>query len=282
MRKLRAILAQNAGMTIVEFLIATLMSLIVGAAAMEFYVSQHESWITQENVSDVQQNLRATAQELSTKLRNAGAALPEGLGGIDAADTNPDTITVRFSATPTTMTVGYHTQQKQAVPIHVERFSSFTGFEVGDRVFLYTPPAGPGEFFTITNLAENAGSGWKEVHHQDQDLTRDPQVGDQIIKLSQNRYWIDQSSDTLHPTLIREVNGVASVYADEIYDLQAQYVLADASVVDAPVAGDTIVAVDFYVAAQTVRRNITVAGDAGRLIRETESRIYLRNRPRVE
>lgn len=278
-RKSRQLLKQESGMTIVELLIAAVLSAIVAGGALDFYVAQHESWITQENVSEMQQSLRVSAEELSSKLRNAGASLPEGLTGLRASNTNPDTIAVRFNASPTSLTVGDPTSKRQAVPVHVLRYSDLGGFTVGERVYIYRPPNGPGEWFTVTRLADNAGTGWKEVHHQGQDLINDPETGDVILKLCEVRYWIDRTTDSLHPRLMRQVNGDAQIYADEICDLQGRYVCSDGTIVDQPVAGDTIVAVDFSLAAQTVKRTLKLAGTAGRLIRQTNSHVLLRNEP---
>ena len=278
-QKSRHPLRQNAGMTIIELLIAVVLSAIVAGAALDFYVTQHESLITQENISEMQQSLRVCAEELSSKLRNAGASLPTGLAGVAGQDTNPDTIMVRFNSAPYSLYVGDHTQKQQANPIHVLRFSDLTGYSVGDRVYIYRPPAGPGEWFTITDIADNSGTGWKEIHHGGQDLNNDPMAGDVILKLNQVRYWVDQVTDTLHPRLMREVNGTPQIYADNVYDLQATYLRTNGTTVTQPAAGDTIVSIDYTMAAHTVKRTIKIAGDAGRLIRETGSHILLRNRP---
>ena len=278
-RKSRQLLRQESGMTIIELLIAAVLSAIVTGAALDFYVTQHENWITQENVSEMQQSLRVSAEELSSKLRNAGASLPEGLTGLTGKNTNPDTITIRYNSAPVSLSVGDHTQKRQANPIHVMRFSDLSGFAVGDRAYIYRPPSGPGEWFTITHLSDNAGTGWKEVHHGGQDLINDPMSGDVILKLSQVRYWIDRTTDILHPRFMREINGTAQVYADEVYDLQATYLKSDGTTVTQPALGDTIVSVDYTMAAHTVKRTIKIAGAAGRLTRQTNSHIMLRNRP---
>jgi type II secretory pathway pseudopilin PulG len=60
------------GMTLVELLIATLLTFIVGTAALEFYASQHNQWLAQTDVSDMQQNARALIDELSRNIRSAG------------------------------------------------------------------------------------------------------------------------------------------------------------------------------------------------------------------
>jgi len=60
------------GITVVEMLIASFMSLLVAGASLHFYLSQHKSWLAQNDVSDVQQNARASLDEIAAQLRMAG------------------------------------------------------------------------------------------------------------------------------------------------------------------------------------------------------------------
>jgi Tfp pilus assembly protein PilW len=60
------------GITLVELLVALLMTFIVISAALEFYASQHNQWLAQTDVSDMQQNARALLDELSRNIRSAG------------------------------------------------------------------------------------------------------------------------------------------------------------------------------------------------------------------
>jgi len=66
------------GITLVELLIACLLTFIVGSAALEFYASQHNQWLAQTDVSDMQQNARALKDELTTNIRSAGYGIIAG------------------------------------------------------------------------------------------------------------------------------------------------------------------------------------------------------------
>jgi len=66
------------GITLVELLIACLLTFIVGSAALEFYSSQHNQWLAQTDVSDMQQNARALKDELTTSIRSAGYGIIAG------------------------------------------------------------------------------------------------------------------------------------------------------------------------------------------------------------
>ena len=66
------------GITLVELLIAALMTFIIGSAALEFYSAQHNQWLAQTDVSDMQQNARALKDELTTSIRSAGYGIIAG------------------------------------------------------------------------------------------------------------------------------------------------------------------------------------------------------------
>jgi len=76
--KQRRLWNDERGMSIIELLIATILSLIVLSAALEFYVSQHKNWLMQNEVAEVQQNARVCVDEIASSLRMAGFGLPTG------------------------------------------------------------------------------------------------------------------------------------------------------------------------------------------------------------
>lgn len=69
------ILKNQKGITLIELLIAAFLTALLSAAAMEFYVRQHGQWLTQEQVSDMQQNARVCMDELTKNIRKAGYQL---------------------------------------------------------------------------------------------------------------------------------------------------------------------------------------------------------------
>ena len=76
--KHQALLSNERGMSIIELLIATILSLLVLSAALEFYLSQHKNWLMQNEVAEVQQNARVCVDEIAETLRMAGYGLPTG------------------------------------------------------------------------------------------------------------------------------------------------------------------------------------------------------------
>ncbi|MGB2698397.1 MAG: hypothetical protein WBD28_11135 [Candidatus Zixiibacteriota bacterium] len=72
------ILKEQKGISLVEVLIAAVLTLVIGAAALGFYITQHNSWLAQEDVSDMQQNIRVALDEISKNIRKAGYGVPAG------------------------------------------------------------------------------------------------------------------------------------------------------------------------------------------------------------
>jgi len=68
---------KNSGFTLVELLIASVLSALVTFAAMDFYLTQHRQYLIQEQVSDMQQRGRAALEEISYDLRQAGYNTPD-------------------------------------------------------------------------------------------------------------------------------------------------------------------------------------------------------------
>ncbi len=83
-------LKNQKGITLIELLIGALMSLIIVSAVLGFYVTQHDHWLVQEEVSDMQQNGRAVLEELTRFVRKAGY----GMAGQTAFRITGDTLTI--------------------------------------------------------------------------------------------------------------------------------------------------------------------------------------------
>lgn len=93
-------LRNNSGFTIVELMVAMAISIAVLAAIYAAYTSQQRTYVVQEQVSEMQQNLRSALHFLSSEIRMAGYdPLNNGSIGITVAlpgqlsfsqDTNDD------------------------------------------------------------------------------------------------------------------------------------------------------------------------------------------------
>lgn len=64
------------GFTLIELIIAALITAILAAAAFQFYVTMQQQVTTQKDISDMQQISRSCLQEIGKNLRMAGYMLP--------------------------------------------------------------------------------------------------------------------------------------------------------------------------------------------------------------
>lgn len=69
-------LTTERGFSIVELLIAAVLTIIVAGAAMEFYITQHKTWLLEGDVAEVQYNVRASLDEIAGALRMGGYQIP--------------------------------------------------------------------------------------------------------------------------------------------------------------------------------------------------------------
>lgn len=95
------------GFTLVELLVAMVMLSIVSTATFYFYVNQHQAYITQSDVSNMQQNGRAALTELSYHLRQAGYSPPPDSSAFTVFTVAgaPDSITINHHDTSYTFYV---------------------------------------------------------------------------------------------------------------------------------------------------------------------------------
>lgn len=65
-------LRKTHGYTLIELLIALIVTGIIATAGFEFYVKMHNSTLSQEQISDMQQSSRASLERISKSIRMAG------------------------------------------------------------------------------------------------------------------------------------------------------------------------------------------------------------------
>jgi hypothetical protein len=265
------------GLSFLEMLIATVLSAVLSVAVFDLYVNQHNHFITQNEIIDMQNNGRAAMQQMVIRIRGAGAYLPDGFPKVVAQNSDPDEITIYHSAGDCNIPVGAHTQKKQANPIHVAFGLDLSCLSIGQQVYIYRPSTQTGEWFTITNISQNPGSGWQEIHHGGQELAVDPDVGDILLSISTVRFYINQS-DSAHPMLMRVVDGGnPEPYAENIEDLQFIYTLATGDTTSIPAFNDDIRSVNINLIARTDKSDETFSENQGFRTRDYETSVLIRN-----
>ena len=75
---MKSIMRNESGVTIMELLIAVLITGIISAAGFQFYGNVHNQSLAQQDISDMQLSARSSLQDISRSLRMAGYKLPAG------------------------------------------------------------------------------------------------------------------------------------------------------------------------------------------------------------
>ena len=236
----------NKGMTLLELAIGILLTGIVLSAAFSLYITQQKQLIIQDEITDVQSNIRAATAELATQIRLAGFELPEGLQAIQAYNTNPDTIILTY-ASPDFSQVKTEHQMPDPYSVLQCDGHDLSNLRDNEWVYIADPILGMGEYFLATAVDYSSSS----IQHGTMALSHSYPPDSRILKIMQFKYYVDMS-DSSHPNLMRQVNNEApQVFAENITDMQFRYSLSSLNVVDVPIIDNMIREVLISVAART-------------------------------
>jgi hypothetical protein len=227
-------LYNDRGVSLVETLVALFMTGIVATALFGVYINQHKNWMIQGDITDTQQNARAAIDELTRQIRMAGYDLPLGLNGIEAKNTNPDTIVITYSNSGCDAPIS-HAMPQPSAELRCDGYD-VSCFYDGQWVYIMDPDSGGGEFFEITHVQASSA----HIQHNTMSLSRRYPAGSIILSMQRIKYFIDRT-DTTHPNLMIQLPGkAAQVYAENIEDLQFRYTMKNGAVVDVPVIPNDI------------------------------------------
>ncbi len=241
---------RSRGFTIVEVLVASIIASLAIAAGMQLLISQNQNHLIQAGVTDMQQNGRATVDQLVGKIRQTGYRLEPGMNALLAWNSNPDTIAVIFMAEPLCSASLSENMSQATSEIRCED-ADISCLVTDSWAYIYDPVKDSGEFFFVTG--SDAGTGI--IHHNLASLSKAYSQGARVFVLDFYKYYVD-ASDTLHSNLMMIKNGADPVvYADNITDLQFRYVLANGAVVDSVVIDRYVREVQVAVVARSDRND---------------------------
>ena len=236
------------GFTLIELLISVILAAMVTAAAMGIYITQHKQLLVQEDISDMQSSIRASAVELATNIRMAGYNIPEGVIPLEAYNTNPDTIVVMYdTGNLRDVAIDWPMPQPSA-ELRCDD-DDLSGLHDSDWVYIYDPSTQSGEFFLVTQVQYASG----HIQHNTMPLSRAYPLGSVLYRMDRFKYYIDRT-DPHHPNLmVEEVGGNPQVYAENITDLNFRYVLSSGAIVDVPPSVDMVREIIIEIDARTNR-----------------------------
>lgn len=258
------------GFTLLELLISAFLAVIVTSAALGIYVTQHKQMLVQDEVSDMQANIRAAAVELATNIRMAGYNVPRGIPKLEAYNTNPDTIVITFDAGNVEDLRIEHAMPQPSAELRCDGHD-LTGLYDGDWLFIYDPILERGEWFEATNVQYASG----HIQHNTMPLDHAYPAGSGVYKMNRFKYYID-NSDPDHPNLMIWAPGMGDqIYAENITDLNFRYVLSSGATVDIPPSEDMVREIIVNIDARTNSPDEEFATDYR--ARNLETRVKVRN-----
>lgn len=238
----------NNGFSLIEILISALIASVVISSAMSLYLTQHKQMIVQEQVSNMQHNIRASMQELADKIRMAGYNVPSGMDALLISDADPDTIEIFYDSEVLDGVTINHPMPQPSAELRCD--GDLSGLQDGDWIYIYDPFIQRGEFFEISHVQVAAG----HIQHNTMPLSRCYPAGSLVIRMNSFKYYIDNTTDSQHPKLmIAQNHQQPHIYADNITDLQFRYVLSSGAIVDTPPLATMIREVIINLSARTDR-----------------------------
>lgn len=245
-------LKRSGGFSLVEVVVSTaILGMIVGAS-LSLYLMQQKQWLIQEQIVDMQQNVRVSMDELAMNVRLAGCGFfPWGLEAIELDDANPDTLIIRQNPDECRAVVGKNVYSNT---VHTRDWPSC--FLPGMRAYIWDA-IGQAEWFTVDRVDTNQGQGWYEIHGiENFENVYKKKDNPRVMVFNELKYYIDQTTDVDHPALMRSINGFsAQVFAENVEDLQALYIMKDGTATSEPDSLDNVRALKIEVQARTERQD---------------------------
>ena|GEM_PF-289926 len=223
-----------AGFSLVEVLIALVLTGIVTTAVLKLYVTQHESYLAQDDVTTIQQNARASIDELSRQIRMAGHDLPLGMPALKASNTNPDTITIRYHGNNCDVSLGAAQSTPSSALVCGDDVSCF---DDGQWAYIFDPDSGYGEWFQIAVVQAGANT----LQLGGSALSRSYDSNAVVTALNEFTFFVDNTTDPDHPCMkVKRHGDTPRVYAMDITSLEFTYRLTNGLLVDEPVLAEDV------------------------------------------
>lgn len=215
------------GFTLVELLVGLLAAAAITYAAMSLYVTEHKQLLVQEQISDMQGNIRSATEMLASAVRKAGFNLPETLYPLETHDTSPDTITVTFDSGALDGVKSIYDMADPTDELRCAHGDDISGLKDGDWAYIYDSDAKIGEFFQTTRVL----AGPPRIQHSTMALSRNYLASSDILKIGRIKFFIDQSDSTYPNLMIQTYGSAPQIFAENIIDLNFRYFLASGAIV---------------------------------------------------
>jgi type IV pilus assembly protein PilW len=257
------------GFTLVELLVAMSMGLIVLTVMFTMFRTSQRSYVLQDYVAEMQQNLRVAMYSVSRDLRMAGCGINilsnlvptvevysdgeatwRNLQGITATNstTGPDQIELFIGDIQSGEYDATITKAMPDASAELE-VDTVANFKEKDCVIISN---GINAALFVVTTVENAPA---KLQHDTTEILNPPAAfkafphgggffqGSRLYNFGNGRwvtYYIDTATDTAHPRLMANLhdNNPAVVVAENIEDMQFHYFMADGSDTDNPAGNE--------------------------------------------
>lgn len=282
-------LKRSKGLTLIELLVAMAISAILTAALYRTFIGQHRTYMVQEQVVDMQQNVRVAINRMMREIRMAGFGSvwnvfpPEHLPFLTIGGPFLDVINPRDNEN----NVGQNDDQITIIGAFEQVSTLSQSTDGSDTIQLV---GGANQFNLLTRRYLCIGG--LETHivrwidgntiTLDGKLLFNHGAGTPVFKVKAIRYQLrPDNRDPNMPVLTREDltdGGGSQVVAENIENLQFRYVLEDGSESDSPADPSRIRMVRVTVHARTSISDPEFKGGTGGFRRRTiASNILVRN-----
>lgn len=234
MYRIKQITRSKAGFTIMEVLIAMAIMGIITTSIFKLYISQHENYLIQDDISTIQQNGRAVIDVIARSTRMAGFGTPDGLDALTAYNTDPDTIILNYRVDNCDVFLESGMPMKSS---ELKVVGDVSCFEEGEWVFIFEPDSGGGEWFEITSVQLSPA----HIQHSNMELSRIYGKDAIILSMNQIKFFIDNTTDPDHPSLMIQLPFEdPQQFAENVVDLQFKYRMRSGKIVDKPIIIDNV------------------------------------------
>ena len=258
------------GFSFLEVIVALAVMGVVTTAIFHLYVTQHENYMTQENITVIQQNARAAIDELVRQVRMAGHQLPDAVPAIVASNGNPDTIVVSYVSAGCDT---YLADSMSSGSAELLCATDVTCFKEGQWVYIYEPDSGGREWFPISQI-DSTSNG---LRHDTHALSKAYTKGAIVIVLDEVRFFVDNSNPHQPNLMMQRKGQVAQVFSENVVDLQFQYRMKNGMIVDQPLYAGNIREVLVLITGRTPITDGDIEQPGERSTRTFSSSVFLRN-----
>lgn len=278
----RNILTKKTGATLIELLIALVLSSILVAAFYRTFIDQQKTYTVQEQVADMQQSVRVGIDQVTRQIRMAGYGLGETIlasfgvtdingftniftpgNNVNNIGNNDDSITIIIAVEVAKLT------ETVAQGSSVLKVSNGEDFNSDKQKYLCLNGVNNYLVQSVSGNTITLATPLSEGHLIDEPIF--------LIKAVTYKLTSDTTNPNI-PVLVKNDNtgDGDQVIAENIEDLQFRYTLADGSVTDSPANPEDIRIVCANIKARTKMAD-TQSSSVGYRRRELTSVIKVRN-----